>query len=112
MNDQAAESPTRDGPDNTGLLQAMDALPIVQTYCVEEAVPKGNKFERHDGLAQGNSLGKNSFGVCAGWGGRESFLKGYENPGYAREVEDKPVSAYSWRSALSGSILTDLRAGR
>jgi hypothetical protein len=51
MNDQAAESPTRDGPGNTGLLQAAGAPPIVQTYCVEEAVPKGNKFERYDGLA-------------------------------------------------------------
>jgi len=49
MNDQAAESPTRDGPDNTQLLQTTSALPIVQTYCVEEAVPKGNKFERYGG---------------------------------------------------------------
>jgi hypothetical protein len=34
MNDQAAESPTRDGPDNTPFLQATGTLPIVQTYCV------------------------------------------------------------------------------
>jgi hypothetical protein len=45
MNEQAAESPTRDGPDITQLLQSASALPIVQTYCVAEAVPKGNKFE-------------------------------------------------------------------
>jgi hypothetical protein len=51
MNDQAAESPTRDGPDNTRLSQASDALPIVQTYCVEGAVPKGNSLLRRDGTA-------------------------------------------------------------
>jgi hypothetical protein len=84
MNDQAAESPTRDGPGNTGLLQAKGALPIVQTYCVEEAVPKGNKFERHGRPAAGSRLGKTSFGDCVGWGGRESFLKRCENLGYAK----------------------------
>jgi hypothetical protein len=82
MNDQAAENPTRDGLANTELLQATSALPIVQTYCIEKAVPKGNKFER--GLAPGSSLGKTSFGSCVGWGGRESFLKRCENLGYAR----------------------------
>jgi hypothetical protein len=48
MNDQAAESPTRDGPNNTRFLQATSTLTIVQTYCVEGAVPKGSQLVRRD----------------------------------------------------------------
>ena len=109
--DQAAESPTRNGLTNTRLFQATGTLPIVQTYCVAGAVPKGSWFERREGLAPGSSLGKNSFGVCAGWGGREGFLS-LTKKSNIRKLEDKLASAYSWRRAFSGSILTERRAGR
>jgi len=65
MNDQAAESPTRDGPDNARLLQGTSALPIVQTYCVEEAVPKGSQLVRRDRAAIGRAFEYMSQGVAS-----------------------------------------------
>jgi hypothetical protein len=50
-NEQAAESCLRDGSDNSELLQVPSPLAIVQTYSVEESVPKGNNFERWNAAA-------------------------------------------------------------